>query len=125
LASTAKLRAKILNGKSVDIVGWGFTKDIKSNIKLKYHLTVVSMYQCRKISSNRNTWNKQLCAISNGTSCTTDLGGPLMKEHIDGKLNYWYLAGIVSRGNCGSNNGVGVFTRVSEYFDWIVANVLE
>lgn len=36
----------------------------------------------------------------------------------------WYIEGIVSFGaKCGSEGWPGIYTRVSEYIDWIQENV--
>lgn len=62
----------------------------------------------------------QICAgdiNSIKSACQGDSGGPLMKL-VDG---FWTLVGIVSYGdiNC---FGYGVYTDVSAYYDWIIAN---
>lgn len=68
-----------------------------------------------------------ICAgVSSGerTSCNGDSGGPLMIRQPDGK---WLQVGIVSWGRipldsgkrCGNPELYGVYTKVSNYFDWI------
>ncbi|MEO9514516.1 MAG: serine protease [Paracoccaceae bacterium] len=68
-----------------------------------------------------------LCAgVSSGErdSCHGDSGGPLMMKRQDGG---WIQVGIVSWGKaplgaeiaCGTPSLYGVYTRVSNYFDWI------
>lgn len=48
-----------------------------------------------------------------------------MSKNVDDPLDYWYLAGIVSYGPamCGSEGIPGVYTKVSSYLEWIVANI--
>jgi secreted trypsin-like serine protease len=58
-------------------------------------------------------------------SCGGDSGGPLMKvETLDGPPRY-YLLGVVSFGakNCGATTMPGVYTRISEYMNWIMNNM--
>ena len=68
-----------------------------------------------------------ICAgVASGeqSSCNGDSGGPLMMRRADGG---WIQVGIVSWGkmplgaqsSCGLPSLYGVYTRVSNYFDWI------
>jgi len=74
--------------------------------------------------------DNMICAgVASGkkTSCNGDSGGPLMVRGNDG----WVQVGIVSWGReplgstepCGHENLYSVYTRVSQYFDWIKRNV--
>lgn len=50
-----------------------------------------------------------------------DGGGPLVCN-LQGT---WYLAGIVSWGiGCGQHDVPGVYTKISQYSDWIQNNLL-
>ncbi|MEP1535753.1 MAG: serine protease [Paracoccaceae bacterium] len=71
--------------------------------------------------------NNMICAgVASGerSSCNGDSGGPLMMRRSDGG---WIQVGIVSWGkmplgaetSCGLPSLYGVYTRVSNYFDWI------
>ena len=72
------------------------------------------------------TENMVCAGVANGskTSCNGDSGGPLMMRQADGR---WLQVGIVSWGRiplgsnqrCGHPELYGVYTRVSNYFDWI------
>lgn len=72
-----------------------------------------------------------ICAGTPGgerTSCNGDSGGPLMVKDESGK---WLQVGIVSWGKepmsaenrCAHKDLYGVYTRVSNYFDWIADHV--
>ncbi|KAG8196779.1 hypothetical protein JTE90_014511 [Oedothorax gibbosus] len=53
-------------------------------------------------------------------ACSGDSGGPLVSKY-DGK---WYSVGVVSWGmGCGVEGYPGVYTRVSEYLEWIADNI--
>lgn len=75
--------------------------------------------------------DNMICAgVASGerTSCNGDSGGPLMMQRQDGS---WVQAGIVSWGRiplssnqrCGHPELYGVYTRVSNYFDWIGSKI--
>ena len=72
-----------------------------------------------------------ICAgVASGarTSCRGDSGGPLLMRQSDGG---WIQVGVVSWGRvpigaekaCGHENLYAVYTRASNYFDWIAAQL--
>lgn len=70
---------------------------------------------------------RQMCAggQTGRDSCSGDSGGPLMlSQYFNGESRY-FQHGIVSFGprNCGSEGLPGVYTRVSQYMDWILDNI--
>lgn len=79
----------------------------------------------RKAKHSLNARPTILCAgyASGGKdSCEGDSGGPLaVRDPTEGR---WTLAGIVSNGiKCAEPNLPGIYTRISEYDDWIVRTV--
>lgn len=72
-----------------------------------------------------------ICAgVASGVNdaCKGDSGGPLMMRRSDGS---WVQVGVVSWGRgpfgaqipCGHENLYGVYTRVSNYYDWIASQI--
>lgn len=104
-----------------------------SNVKMQVWLPVVSNEDCNKVYMQKgiSIGNGQLCAggAEGKDSCTGDSGGPLMSTGImrrDGKVRY-FVAGVVSYGpdSCGTKGWPGVYTRVSNYTDWILNQLAE
>lgn len=79
---------------------------------------------------NALTENMICAGVASGeqSSCNGDSGGPLMMRRADGG---WIQVGIVSWGkmplgaqsSCGLPSLYGVYTRVSNYFDWIGSTI--
>jgi secreted trypsin-like serine protease len=89
--------------------------------KLEQAFTVLASNMGEPLTRN------MICAgVSTGqrTSCNGDSGGPLMVRQQDGR---WLQVGVVSWGRtplasdkrCGHPQLYAVYTRVSNYFDWI------
>lgn len=109
-------------GTPAYITGWGCTYT-GCEADTPAHLQGVEV----QISSCAN-WDNvtvipatQVCAEGNAfeNSCSGDSGGPLV-TNVDGIL---YVTGVVSYGNsqfgCAVEDWPSVYTRVSEYVDWI------
>ncbi|CAG7722892.1 unnamed protein product [Allacma fusca] len=112
------------------VAGWGSLKwnVIKQTALVRYvYLPVVTNAQCQNIYDGRtNISSSQMCAGGEAgkDSCDGDSGGPLIK-FLD-NLNLYFQIGIVSYGptRCGSGGLPGIYTRITEYMDWIL-NTME
>ncbi|KFB41564.1 AGAP004855-PA-like protein [Anopheles sinensis] len=115
------------------ITGWGTTeKQTLSTELLEGLVRHVPILECQQHMNEKllavtlaDPW--QMCAIGDNLtdSCQGDSGGPLgatVSVHGDPKFVQY---GIVSAGarSCGYESVPGIYTRVSTYMDWIVANL--
>lgn len=93
-------------------------------MKLKLRMPPFRNDRCANEFRSRgaNIDKTQLCAGGEAEkdSCRGDSGGPLMFQ----QNGVWVAAGIVSFGvKCGTQGVPGVYTRVSQYMDWITKNI--
>jgi len=127
-----------LAGKESIVIGWGITKGWKNPREVEdpwllrqVTLPVVSNGECaRAFAAEGYTGNEyiidssMLCAgDSNGgkDSCQGDGGGPLLVQDE----GMWKVGGLVSWGEgyyCGEPDLYGVYTRVSEFADFIYSH---
>jgi len=122
-ATLAAKGSTFANTKCV-ITGWGQTSGTGSvsNQLLEAQITKITTADCQRRWLFQNINIKHICVFEASTpsgsrpsACMGDSGGPMM---CGDSLNL--LAGITSWGvsNC-SGNYPSVYTRVSEYLDWI------
>lgn len=109
-----------------------------SNVKLKVALNAVSQEACQAkyatLKPSKTLINQQFCAGGKGRkdTCHGDSGSPMIGRYVityqdqrnprnQAIVEYKYLAGIVSYGlsKCGTPSWPGIYTRVSNYVDWI------
>lgn len=115
------------------VAGWG-SKEVSgqsSNILQEVQVPVISEADCafnyKLYFPNQVFDERVLCAGSTGKdSCQGDSGGPLALPVMAQDRSYYYFIhiGIVSYGyECGKPGFPGVYTRVSSFLPWILANI--
>ncbi|XP_061776656.1 vitamin K-dependent protein C [Nerophis ophidion] len=109
------------NGTPTVVTGWG--KDSIDSARFSSALNVirvplVSRDVCAGLMSH-NITNNMLCGGILGQridACEGDSGGPMVTLHAD----TWFLVGLVSWGEgCGREDKLGIYTKVSNYNEWI------
>jgi serine protease 56 len=109
-------------GKKAIVVGWGtqFFGGPHSDILMEVTVPVWNNTHCQSKYAHR-ILETVICAGETGLdSCQGDSGGPLMVQLPN---NRWTVVGIVSWGvRCGEEDHPGIYTRVSEYIQWIIEN---
>ncbi|XP_067626643.1 trypsin-1-like [Eurosta solidaginis] len=115
---------KTYEGEIAVVTGWGSVKEggyIADSLQ-EVQVPVMSQEDCRKskYGADRITDNMLCAGYPEGgkDSCQGDSGGPL---HVgNNATGSYHLAGIVSWGEgCARPNAPGVYTRVTQYLDWI------
>lgn len=111
-------------------IGWGSTTTLEgasSPILMETRIPLFDMTRCIKIYTKFDEQlnaTSQLCAgypEGGRDVCSGDSGGPLLikKKYGTG----FYLVGIVSgTQDCAKPNIPSVYTRVANYYDWIINN---
>lgn len=100
----------------------GVTGGKESTVQRQAVLPVWRNEDCNAAYFQPITSNFLCAGYSQGgkDACQGDSGGPLMLR-VEGR---WTQIGIVSFGNkCGEPGYPGVYTRVSEYTDWVKNNM--
>ncbi|CAG2115036.1 unnamed protein product, partial [Medioppia subpectinata] len=110
------------------LAGWGTTSAGGSTSNELREVTVptIPLKDCQRAYDSNMVTTKQICAGFLGQggkdTCQGDSGGPMVVK-MDAKVNQYYQCGIVSWGRgCAEARYPGVYTKVSEYLDWIRAN---
>ncbi|KAF2985565.1 hypothetical protein EK904_009078 [Melospiza melodia maxima] len=109
------------SGKQAVVTGWGTVSERNHTYAafLRYiQIPIVPRNECAQAMRSQISDN-MLCAGSLGDrkdSCSGDSGGPMFTRYKD----TWFLVGLVSWGEgCGRKGKFGVYTKVSQYLEWI------
>ncbi|CAH1965131.1 unnamed protein product [Acanthoscelides obtectus] len=118
-----RLRREKFAGRKTTVVGWGTTYygGKESTVQRQAVLPIWRNEDCNEAYFQPITANFICAGYSEGgtDACQGDSGGPLM-VHWDTR---WIQIGVVSFGNkCGEPGYPGVYTRVTEYLNWIEEN---
>ncbi len=111
------------------VIGWGALSENSEGGGLSYdlqqvELPIVSEEECTNSMGRMITENMLCAGYSEGgkDACHGDSGSPLVVPDGEGG---WQLAGLVSFGiGCARPSFYGVYTRVSQYHDWILAQII-
>lgn len=122
LPTSAHAHTQLLTVSSHMVSGWGRVHEAgpTSRVLKRLQVPLVRSQTCEEQSGLVLTQN-MLCGgylTGQGDSCKGDSGGPLATRYRD----TWFLTGIVSWGKgCARPGQYGVYTRLSQYLDWIKA----
>ena len=135
---TAPLRIAPGAGTPATIVGWGadgYNNNTDEATSFPAVLqaaatTIISNEDCAAANAGAfDINNTHICAQEPGVdTCVADSGGPLLvaQSGVAGGASNFVQVGITSFGiGCADPDFPGVYTRVSEYFDWIEKNLEE
>lgn len=134
------LKSRDFTGYQPFVAGWGKTQEggKSANVLQQLQLPVLANSKCisayrtvNRLISEKQFDNAVLCAgyLKGGRdTCQGDSGGPLMQplQAADMVGAEFYQIGIVSYGvGCARAEIPGVYTRVSNFLDWIRTQINE
>ncbi|XP_045491241.1 uncharacterized protein LOC123691065 isoform X1 [Colias croceus] len=118
-------RAQPPAGQHCTVVGWGQLYEherVFPDTLQEVELPVISTAECRRrtrlLPLYRVTEDMFCAGYERGgrDACLGDSGGPLMCQESE----RWFIYGVTSNGyGCARANRPGVYTKVSNYIDWI------
>ena len=108
-------------------VGWGKMKDTHlfgADVLREAQVPLVSNKRCSDAFDYEITSNQMCAGFNNGgvDTCAGDSGGPLMCQIEKDGVSRWYVYGVTSFGEgCGDKGKYGIYTRVTNFVEWIRA----
>ncbi|XP_022222986.2 trypsin-1 [Drosophila obscura] len=113
-------------GQTAVVTGWGALSEggpISDTLQ-EVEVPILTQQECRNSNYGDKITDNMICAglVDQGgkDSCQGDSGGPM---HVLGEGQAYQLAGVVSWGEgCAKPNSPGVYTRVSNFNEWIESN---
>ncbi|KAM6217465.1 vitamin K-dependent protein C [Rhynchocyon petersi] len=112
-------------GQEMMVTGWGYRSETKTNrtfILSFIQIPIAPRNECIQAMYNMVSDN-MLCAGILGDprdACEGDSGGPMVTFF----RGTWFLVGLVSWGEgCGRLHNFGIYTKVSQYLDWIHGHI--
>ncbi|XP_041118803.1 vitamin K-dependent protein C-like isoform X2 [Polyodon spathula] len=109
------------NGTNVTVTGWGRERENSTSYSSALNFIEIPLAlreQCAELMLNPLTDNMLCAGVLGGSkdACSGDSGGPMVTKF----KRYWFLVGLVSWGEgCGRMDKLGVYTKVSNYLEWI------
>lgn len=102
-----------------------------SNVLQKVNITLFENEECDifykdQTKTPEGITVKQICAgdySSTRDTCQGDSGGPLLAIMKNGYQNIPQVLGLTSYGSACAGGIPGVYTRISEYIDWIESSL--
>ncbi|CAH1803293.1 unnamed protein product, partial [Owenia fusiformis] len=99
------------------IIGWGMTGNNRfSNVLLEVRMKLKACKLPPSLASRVQPESMFCAHMNNRDSCMGDSGGPFMCRHRDNK---WVQYGLVSWGPATCGDYSGVYTKLTNYIDWI------
>ncbi|CAL4117149.1 unnamed protein product, partial [Meganyctiphanes norvegica] len=125
-------KGELSSGLRAVVTGWGRLTEKGDHVSIlqKVKVPLVNNEECEEVFLRGSPSGRKehipktfICAgypQGGGDACNGDSGGPLQVQGEDGR---WVVVGVVSWGkDCGQPNKLGVYTRVTEFLEWITKN---
>ncbi|XP_067253518.1 complement factor D-like isoform X1 [Chanodichthys erythropterus] len=97
------------------VAGWGMLTDgLKSNVLMEAKVSIIDNTECRNRWGALYSVSQMICVYGRGGTCKGDSGGPLVCGNT--------AVGITSFGSrrhCNSPEHPNVYTKISQYIQWI------
>ena len=120
---------KLIDDEKCLLTGWGqsqFARSTNPLYRAEVHLGLTNSQCQQKLNNNIDVDHSQICGVfddpdNNINTCMGDTGGPLICNDDNRKANKRRYAQVgITTWDVGCGEGKpGVYTRVSEYIDWI------